>query len=307
MKKTDGCCHTVVVKHLEEYLGWLKDLKYKPRSIKSIRDGIRIFISWLETSGVENLHDVTTTVLDEYRHTLTERGLATSTVRDYLRHVKKFFNYLEDTQVLFINPARDLEMPKVKRKLQPVPNEDDIMKLLAQPDVSGLSGIKDRAIIEVAYSTGLRLEELISLNVYDPDLKNGIIKVLGKGSKERVVPLGRQALFWLQKYIKDVRPKLLRGNPDELALWLGSQQGKRMHPVTLELMVRNYTQLAGIKKRITPHGLRRACATHMLRAGAHPVQIQMLLGHSSLETLSQYLKVTITDMRQMHERSKPGR
>ncbi len=307
MKKTEGCSHTVVVKQLEAYLEWLKARRYKARSIRGMSNCINIFLVWLQERGIENPQDVTTAMLEEYRHHLVSKNLAATSVRDYLRHVKKFFNYLEDRQVLFINPARDLQMPEVKKKLQPVPNEDDIKKLLAQPDISGHSGIKDRAIIEVAYSTGLRLEELVSLNVYDPDLKNGVVKVMGKGSKERVVPLGRQSIFWLKKYITDVRPGLLHQNPDELALWLGARQGKRIHPIIVERMIKNYAELAGIKTRVTPHGLRRACATHMLRAGAHPVQIQMLLGHASLETLSQYLKVTITDMRHMHERSKPGR
>jgi integrase/recombinase XerD len=178
--------------------------------------------------------------------------------------------------------------------------------LLSQPDISRPTGIRDRAVLEVFYSTGARLEELCGMNVHDADLKQGRIRITGKGNKERAVPMGRQAVYWTERYLKDVRPGFLRKRPDEPALWLGVA-GKRINPLIVERFIRRYGEKAGIKHPVTPHTLRRACATHMLRGGAHPVQIQMLLGHASLRILSRYLKVTITDMMKTHARGKPGK
>ena len=290
-----------------EYLRHLKARKYSSKSIKAWRDRLNKFSRFVEESGLESLQAVSLSDLEKYRLDLVESQMVSSSVYIYLNYVKRFFEYLEDTQRIFINPARDLILPKCERKLQAVPNEEDVEKLLAQPDISTPTGIRDRAIIEVFYSTGLRLEELTSLKVFDPDLKNRIIRVIGKGRKERIVPLGRQAIFWLKQYIEQVRPKLLKDNIDEHALWIGSHWTRRMHPEIIQRKIREYGKSAAVSVRITPHALRRACATHMLRAGAHPVQIQLLLGHTSLRTLGQYLKVTVKDMKKMHKKSKPGR
>lgn len=178
--------------------------------------------------------------------------------------------------------------------------------LLTQPDISKPTGIRDRAVIEIFYSTGSRLEELTGMNVYDTDLKQGRAKITGKGNKQRVVPMGKQAVFWTDKYLKEIRPKFLRKRPDVHALRLGFQ-GKRINPLIVERFISEYGKNAGIKRPVTPHAIRRACATHMLRGGAHPVEIQMLLGHASLQILSRYLKVTITDMMKTHAKRKPGK
>ena len=146
----------------------------------------------------------------------------------------------------------------------------------------------------------------VSMNIYDTDLKQGRVKVLGKGNKQRVVPLGKQAIFWTDKYLKGARPIFLRKRPDEHALWLGFM-GKRINLLIVERFISDYGKKAGISQSVTPHALRRACATHMLKGGAHPVQIQMLLGHSSLSSLSHYLKITITDLKKTHAKGKPGK
>ena len=307
MIKTEHHNRSFITECIQAYLKHLKALKYKPKSIRAWRDRLNRFLRFAELNGLENLQDITLADLEKYRLELVEAQMTSSSIYIYLSYIKRFFEYLEDTQRIFINPASNLILPKCKRKLQAVPNEKDVEKLLAQPDISTEDGIRDRAIIEVFYSTGLRLEELTSLQVFDPDLKNRIIRVIGKGSKERIVPLGKQAVFWLRQYIAKVRPKLLKGKLDEHALWIGSQWSRKLHPIIIQRNIREYGKTARASVRITPHALRRACATHMLRAGAHPVQIQFLLGHTSLRTLSQYLKVTVKDMKNMHKKSKPGR
>ncbi len=129
---------------------------------------------------------------------------------------------------------------------------------------------------------------------------------MGKGKKERVVPLGKHAAYWLKNYLETARPNLCKG-PDKQALWISRTSGKKLTSFSIDKLIRKYAKEAGIKKQMSAHTLRRACATHMLLNGAHPVQIQILLGHSTLSSLTQYLKVTITDMKKMHKRSKPGK
>lgn len=296
----------LIGKCIEEYLRILKSRKYSGQSVKAWRDRLGKWRRFMDGNGIAQVQDVTREHLEKYRLFLAESGMATTSVYIYFQYVQRFFKHLEEDQQIFSDPASGLLLPKFNRKLQPVPTERDMKRLLAQPDVSTPTGVRDRTLIETAYSTGLRLEELSRLNVFDPDMKEGTVRVMGKGSKERVAPLGRQALFWLARYTGETRKKLLRGNPDEHALWLG-RNGGRLHPVIIQQNIREYGRQAKLSVRITPHSLRRACATHMLRGGAHPVQVQFLLGHASLKALSQYLKVTVEDVRKMHRKSKPGR
>jgi len=276
------------------------------QSISHYYGSLKDFISFLAVCARERLQDVTEDDMNAYRLHLADRNLKARTMNSYLSNVRLLFGYLDDTQQIFINPTRHLVLPRVKRSLQPVPTEEEIKRLFCSPDLSKTYGIRDRAFLEVAYSTGMRLFEIMSLNLFDPDLERGIVRIMGKGRKERSVPLGKMAVYWLKQYMKEARPKLQTVYPDATALWLG-KGGKPVEKARLQQVIKHYARAAKIKTPITVHSLRRACATHMLRNGAHPVQIQMLLGHSSLQTLSQYLKVTITDLKQSHEKSLPGK
>lgn len=298
--------HKTISIYISKFLHYLKTLKYSKKSINSYKQALSRFLSFLTAQNIIRVADVTAKDLTAYRLELIDGKYADQSIGLYLRAVRKLFQYLEDTGQIFINPAKSLIIPKVKAQIKPVPTEEEMRNLLSQPDISQPTGIRDRAVIETFYSTGARLEELCSMNVYDTDLKQGRVKITGKGNKQRVVPMGRQAVFWTDKYLKQVRPKFLRKRPDEHALWLGFA-GRRINPLIVERFIRDYGKKAGIGHPVTPHALRRACATHMLRGGAHPVEIQLLLGHGSLRVLSRYLKVTITDMMKTHSKGKPGK
>lgn len=292
--------------YIEAFLQHLKALKYSRKSIESYKQALNRFSSFLTANNIVRMADVTSEDLAAYRLELVDRKYADQSIGLYLRTVRKLFQHLEETRQIFINPARSLKIPRSKTDIKPVPTEEEMESLLSQPDISQPTGIRDRAVIETFYSTGARLDELCCMNVYDVELKQGRVKITGKGSKQRVVPMGRQAVFWTDKYLKDVRPGFLRKRPDEHALWLGFL-GKRINQLIVERFIRDYGKKAGIRHPVTPHALRRACATHMLRGGAHPVEIQMLLGHASLRVLSHYLKVTITDMMKTHSKGRPGK
>jgi integrase/recombinase XerD len=291
---------------IEAYLEQMRTRKYSPRTIALARFTLDDFQAFLTGQHRAGWQDVLPNDLEHYRRCLIERPVQLSTLEVFMRIVRQFFRWLEQTQRLFVNPAAELIIPKNPRRLMPVPTEAEVKKLLAQPDVRRPNGLRDRAFIELAYSTGARLEELLRLSIFDPDFRQRTVRLVGKGNKERVVPIGKHAAFWLQRYLTDARPRLVRDRVDESGLWIGVRRN-RLCAGAADVMMRNRSRWAGIQTPISPHALRRACATHMLQRGAHVMELKMLLGHSTFRTLSQYLRLTITDVRKMHARSKPGR
>ena len=291
---------------VEAYLATLKRRRYSVKSVQTYRYALGNFVSFLAASGLDDVQDVDADTLEAYRLHLVERGLASASLELFMRSVRLWFNWLEETGQLFLNPCRSMIVPKPGRKLFPVPSEEDIRKLLAQPNVATEKGLRDRALIEVAYASGARREELVRMTIFDPDVKAQTVRIQGKGSKERVVPLGRHAAHWLKQYLDHARPKLLAGRIDQEALWLGNS-GAPQGGASMNLQVKTYARAAGTSVPVTLHALRRACATHMLQHGAHPVQIQMLLGHAGMRHLSQYLRLSISDIKAMHEKTRPGK
>ena len=297
------CGHTDsadVAAHLEE----MRVKKFSPATVDQVDYMLGKFLSFLQSREC-TLRDTTLNDLEAFQLHLVNRSYAVMSVTRFMEVVRRFFGWLEKTQRVFMNPARALIVKRPHRPILFVPSEKQVKELLALPDVSTPLGIRDRAFMELIYATGARLTEAASVSVFDPDLDRGVLRVMGKGRKERIVPLGKHAVFWLRQYLREARPKLIRDNIDEQALWLTREGTRAKTPATYQQMIMEYTRTAGLR-RISPHALRRACATHMLQHGAHPVQIQFLLGHAGLNTLGQYLRVTITDLKKMHRESKPG-
>ncbi len=305
MKKSDhhNTCINVLVK---AFINARRLLKYSSKSLDAYQNALNSFTGYLDSVSVDRIQDVEASHIDGYRLSLVDRNFTDASMDLYLRTVRSFFKYLEDNQHIFINPAEAVIVPYYTRKLLPVPSLEDIEKVLSQPGTVTPVGIRDRAILETAYTSGIRREELFKLTIFDPDLKQGTLHVKGKGNKERTVPLGEKVVYWLKQYMEIARPKLLK-SPDETGLWISGTIGKRLSIAGINQLIGKYGKSAGLSKPLSMHAIRRACVTHMLKNGAHPIDIQMLLGHASLKTLSQYLRVTITDLKKMHERSKPGK
>lgn len=289
-----------VAAHLEN----MRVRKFSPATTVQIEYMLRKLLEFLHQRD-KTVQDATLDDLEAFRLRLVDKPYAAQSVARFMEVVRRFFDWLEETQRVFMNPAKDLIVKRPHRPILFVPSEAHVKKLLAQPDVTTPIGIRDRAFMELIYSTGARLTEAASVTIFDPDLERGVLRVLGKGRKERIVPLGKHAIFWLRQYLREARPKLVKDNIDEQALWITRDGTKSKTPQTFQVTIAEYSKAAGLP-RISPHALRRACATHMLRHGAHPVQIQFLLGHAGLNTLGQYLRVTITDLKKMHKASKPG-
>jgi len=306
MAKKTGHNRRDMIAAIEPYRAYLDELRQHRRSENTLESAAFAFTKlddFLKGEG-KALQDIATDDLDRFRRSLADQRLAEMTADSVSRQVRRFFRWLAESSRIFLDPAAPWLLPKPVRPLLSAPSEEDMKKLLAQPDVSTPLGLRDRALLETAYSTGARLEELTGLTIFDPDMDRGSVRVMGKGRKERVVPLGRQAVYWIKQYLKHARPKLLKQRLDIQALWIGAY-GQPMQASAVAAAVRLLARRAGLGC-LSPHAIRRACATHMLRLGAHPVQIQFLLGHAGLNTLSQYLRVTIADMRRMHRATKPG-
>jgi integrase/recombinase XerD len=304
-RKSFGFVSTVYGGLGREYLEHMRVKNHSAGSLLVYCRGLRELFSFLAAAGVDRLQQVDAELLEQYKGKLLGRGLAVCTVDLYLRTLKQFFRHLEDRGELFLNPAAALRGPRPERKIGYVPDVEEMRQLLAAPDTSTTFGVRDRALIETTYSTGARLGELTELDLFSPDLNHGALRLAGKGRKDRVAPLGKHACFWLGKYLADVRPRLLRNQPDEQALWL-DKSGRKMTRRAIELMVCARARAAGLR-RISPHAIRRACATHMLQNGAQPLAIQTLLGHATMKTLSQYLRLTITELKAAHRQSRLGR
>ena len=271
------------------FLKGMEVLKYSPRTVESRRISLRAFFCFLAAEGIVSLQEVVSDDIEKYRLSLVKRALSSQTIGCYLGNVRTFFRFLEESGEIFMSPANDLVIPRGESLLIEVPTPKDMKKLLAAPDAVSRFGIRDRAMIEVLYSTAVRRSEFLNLDIFSVDMRNRIVKVCeGKGGKDRVVPLGTHAAFWLERYLSGSRAELLGCKIDEMALWITSA-GARFGDVRLMRMLDKYSETAGIG-RVRPHDIRRACATHMLQNGAQPVQVQMLLGHADIGTLRYYLK-----------------
>ncbi len=296
--------HTFEKAPIDGFLDSLLTRNYSGKSISSYRDALNGLTDYLTQQDVSRVQDVTVNHLESYRLTLINRELSNATQYHYIRCARFLFSYLEATHQIFINPAAALDVPKFKRPLQQVPSVDEVLRLLEQPDTETPTGLRDKAFLETMYSCGLRRDEAISTLLHDINFKDNTIRVHGKGRKERMLPLGKTAKYWIELYITEARPMLIK-TPDTSLLWV-SLRGNKLSHSTVDKLIQKYSITAGLQQRMSAHALRRACATHMLSNGAHPVELQLFLGHSDVKNLSQYLKVTITEMKAMHERSRVG-
>jgi integrase/recombinase XerD len=223
-----------------------------------------------------------------------------------VRAIKRFFEFLERANVIFINPAELIPEPRPSKGLpKNILSREEALKILEQPNLSTMTGVRDRAILEVFYSTGIRLEELASLTIYDADLQGAMLRVnMGKGKKDRVVPLGRHAVRFLREYVTKVRPHFTRKNRTERRLFMDAY-GKPLSKQMISILVRRYARAAGIEKKVTAHTFRHTFATELVRGGADITAVQKMLGHSDLDTTQIYLRMAGVDIKAAHGKSHP--
>lgn len=239
-----------------------------------------------------------------YMLAIKERGYASATVARKVAATKSFFHFLRDEGIITDDPTLKLESPKVKKHLPKAISIEDVERLLAEPTKSDTpKGLRDTALLETLYATGLRVSEVVSLNVEDVDLETGTIYCIGKGDRERVVPVYDQAATTIAAYLERGRPPLVRDNVEK-ALFL-NHRGERLTRQGLWLIIKQYVEAVGIEGDVTPHTLRHSFATHMLHGGAKLRDVQKLLGHANISTTQIYTQVTQDHLREAYNVAHP--
>jgi integrase/recombinase XerD len=298
---------------MERYIAWMKLKNYSLQSVKGHQSYLTLFIEWCQGRSLFRPQEITKPILESYqRHLFHYRqprsGKPLSFRAQHLRimPIKMYFRWLTRQNVLLYNPASELELPKMPKHLpQQVLTAREADQVINQPEVGDVLGLRDRAMLEVLYSTGMRRSELAGLTVYDFDAERGTIMIRqGKGHKDRMVPIGERAIAWVQKYLDEARAELVV-EPDEGVLFIG-QFGERLTASRLSQIARQYIKAANIGKKGSCHIFRHTAATLMLENGADIRFIQQMLGHAYLSSTQLYTQVSIRQLQKVHALTHPS-
>ena len=276
----------------------------KNTQLAYMRD-LRLLMKSLQLKADEELLQVSRQQLIAYLVRLKQEGRAASTVARKLASIKAFYRFLTAERYIRRNPAEVLEAASRGLHLPKVLSVQEVERLLDEPNLGTLDGYRDKTMLELLYATGMRVSELVNVPVKNVDMKMQYVIVMGKGSKERMLPLGRTALHYLEHYLSVVRPQLLHGKPDAAAElfvtgWGGPMTRERFYEISVA-----YGKSAGISKRVTPHMLRHSFATHLLNNGTDLRIVQELLGHADISTTQIYTHLDVERLREVYDKTHP--
>jgi integrase/recombinase XerD len=293
------------------FIEWMTTTHFSPHTLRTRGNALEFFLRWCDERGLTRPAEINRPILERYRRFTYEYrqpngkplGLKTQIMR--LIAIRTFFKWMARHHHILYNPASELEMPRGEKRLPTVLTIADVETIINQTDVNDALGLRDRAILETLYSTGMRRSELTALRVYDVELDKGIVRInQGKGRKDRMVPIGERAMAWIDKYLLDVRPRLVQ-EPDDGTLFLTADgTSLSMH---LSDLAHSYVKRANIGKQGSCHIFRHAMATHMLERGADLRIIQIILGHESIETTTIYTHVAIDQLKAVHTKTHPAK
>ena len=287
---------------LDEFIDrlWLEE-GLSRNTLDSYRRDLAGFSVWQAKSG-KDLPGAAQPDIERY---LAKRFAASKprSISRLVASLRRLYRFLLRENRISVDPTLQLASPKLPRSLPKSLNEDEVIALLQAPDCGQDLGLRDRAMLETLYATGLRVSELVGLKVSEVSLDMGVVRVMGKGSKERLVPLGEEALDWIRRYLGEARPRLLEGRLSD-SLFV-TQRGTAMTRQAFWYLIKRYAQLAGIHKHLSPHVLRHAFATHLLNHGADLRVVQMLLGHADISTTQIYTHVARERLKQLHAQHHP--
>ncbi|RIV19617.1 site-specific tyrosine recombinase XerD [Alicyclobacillaceae bacterium I2511] len=272
-------------------------------TLESYRRDLEHFFQHLDPDGQHSLSPVKATSIIAYLAYLRELGRATTTVSRNLASLRSFFHYLVRQEIITVDPTTYVEAPKVEKRLPKVLSIHEVEKLLEAPDVSTAPGLRDKAMLELMYATGIRVSELVAITPVDVNLSSGFLRCMGKGAKERIIPLGEVAQQALLQYITEGRQEMLH-HMESSALFL-NHHGKQMSRQGFWKILKKYAQTTNIHKDITPHTLRHSVATHLLERGADLRSVQEMLGHADISTTQIYTHVTRTHIKEAYVAAHP--
>lgn len=289
--------------YLEPFLDslWLES-GLSNNTVEAYQRDLLAFAAWLSQHDVA-LSSATRNHILQYQGIRLREGRKARSEARLLSSLRRFYRYLCREEIRDSDPTTQIESPRLGRPLPSGLTENEVEALLAEPDIERHLGLRDRAMLEVLYATGLRVSELVTLTVEQLNMRQGLIRCIGKGNKERLVPLGEVALDWLQQYLLEARPLLLVGHVSEDLF--PTRRGKAMTRQAFWYLIKRYAQQANIEKPLSPHTLRHAFATHLLNHGADLRVVQLLLGHSDLSTTQIYTHVARERLKSLHASHHP--
>jgi integrase/recombinase XerD len=290
-------------RHLQQFLDslWLES-GLSRNTVEAYRRDLLAFAGWLSEFDID-LAAATQQHIQRYQAQRMREGRKVRSEARLLSSLRRFYRYLIREDLRDSDPTAQLESPRLGKPLPDSLTEQEVEDLLAQPDVTDPLGLRDRTMLECLYATGLRVSELVSLKQEQVNTRQGLIRCIGKGNKERLVPVGEVALDWIQDYLIEGRPGVLNGQvTDDL---FPTRRGKAMTRQAFWYLIKRYASQAHIDKPLSPHTLRHAFATHLLNHGADLRVVQLLLGHSNLSTTQIYTHVAKARLKQLHGEHHP--
>jgi len=289
---------------LDQFLHYLIVEKgLSKNTIEAYSHGLSRFLNHLREKGVQEIREAGKFHIRGFLLVLRKKNLNTKSIVRNLVAIRTFFRFLIQEGVLESNPVEELESPKVAKTLPEILTLKEIEQILEQPDLQTPLGTRDRAMLEMVYATGMRVSELTQLPIHQVNLEGGYVLLYGKGSKERIVPLGSEAMKWVTVYLKTARGILSKGKENP-SLFI-NRSGKGMSRQGFWKNLKDYARRAGLRKRITPHLLRHSFASHLLERGADLRSVQMMLGHADISTTQIYTHVTGERLKKVHKQYHP--
>lgn len=291
--------------HLIEYLRYLQVEKgAAENTFVSYRNDLKRYLSFIESSGVADVSAVSSEDVIRFLSDLRNVGLAPRSVSRNLTVIKGYHKFLVNEKKSTSNPADTVDSPKLDQTLPDVLTHAEVDAIMSQPSTAAKLGIRDRAILETLYASGLRVSELRSLRQPDVDEHEGMLRIFGKGSKERLVPIGSSALQWIERYRREVRLELARKGKGKEILFLNGR-GTSMSRTAIWKIVRTYSRKAGLEAGIHPHTFRHSFATHLLEGGADLRAVQEMLGHARIATTQIYTHIDREYLKEVHKSFHP--
>lgn len=295
-----------------DHLLWRQTKGQTELTVMHTRATLRYFVAWCEERGITRPVEVTRPTIERYQKWLvayrqpkSDRSLSFTSQSKRVGLVVELFRWLSRCNRILVHPGADIELPKVEQRLPDVLTVAEVERILGVIDVTTALGVRDRAVLETLYSTGMRRMEICQLALHDVDLEQGIVKVRqGKGQKDRVIPIGARAVAWIEKYLAEVRPGLV-ADPAERVLFI-TMYGTPFSKGHVTTTARAYKLLAGVEKKGSCHIFRHTAATQMLENGADTRYVQALLGHEALQTTQIYTKVAIRKLKEIHTATHPS-
>ena len=271
-------------------------------TILAYKSDLKIFLTWLDDNK-EKYSNVDRIIINNYLASRLDNGASLSTIQRIITCIKSFYSFLFEKNIINYNPAQLIENPKKRRKLPTIITESEVIKLLDSPDVKTNKGLRDKCILELLYSSGLRISELLNIKINQISKEKKFLKIKGKGDKERLVPIGSSAMNLLIVYLDTYRSNIK--NTNNIDILFINENGSIVSRQACWEMIQKYASISLINKKISPHNLRHAFATHLLNNGADLRTVQMLLGHASLSTTQIYTHIAKERLVKFHQKYHP--